>query len=736
MSKETVRKAIVDWDGWNKLVTVVPTIADPTKFGLVICNADWSPISTWWGWTGDVVWPASSIDNRVVFFDGITGKLIKDNNISLSWTNTGDQTSIVWITWTKAQYDTSCTDGNFLYAWDVTQYTDEMAQDAVGGMVDSSLTYVDATPLLQRAALTGAITASAWSNTTALWSFTTAQLNTALSDNDILPLAGATYPTTTGNWLALTTSTLTTGNLVNLASTGTVAWSNTQTVLNVATSGTNWTSAQTTYGTKISNTHAWTTSTNVALQLSATGGTTANYALLVPASSWFVWLGTTTPTALLTIVSTNSTGTGTSAWTSITANSLTSGAGLSVTSSSATTGFVGDFRLTGTAALTGGRAIHVEASWANTNSGQTVYGGVFTNTRTGSTSTNVAFYANASGWTNNYAGIFDGGSVGVSTTTPLTRLDLGANLTTSSQVKVGTFELQAFSTNNAFFGDNAFYNGANFQARAAWGVQIMTWYSWGFEIRTNGTTYTAWQNVDAGMVRAFRVNPDWSMWFTGNMSGTWAFPLNTLTWANIVFSAAGAIWTGTTSPSARIHAIATTEQLRLGYDTSNYFSTTVSSAWVVTFNAVWASSSFVFSDPITSPTLTTPILWTPTSWNLDNCTADWTDKVWFRNIPSNSQSAAYTAVLADGWKSIDHPSTDANARTYTIPANASVAYPVGTTLSFSNMTSQVVTIAITTDTMYLAWTGTTGSRSLAQYGVATARKLTSTTWIISWVGLT
>jgi hypothetical protein len=43
----------------------------------------------------------------------------------------------------------------------VTQYTDEMAQDAVGGMVDSSLTYVDATPLLQRAALTGAITASA-----------------------------------------------------------------------------------------------------------------------------------------------------------------------------------------------------------------------------------------------------------------------------------------------------------------------------------------------------------------------------------------------------------------------------------------------------------------------------------------------------------------------------------------------------------------------------------------------
>lgn len=47
-------------------------------------------------------------------------------------------------------------------------YTDEAAQDAVGAMVDGSLVYVDATPLLQRAALTGAVTAAAGSNVTAL----------------------------------------------------------------------------------------------------------------------------------------------------------------------------------------------------------------------------------------------------------------------------------------------------------------------------------------------------------------------------------------------------------------------------------------------------------------------------------------------------------------------------------------------------------------------------------------
>jgi len=139
---------------------------------------------------------------------------------------------------------------------------------------------------------------------------------------------------------------------------------------------------------------------------------------------------------------------------------------------------------------------------------------------------------------------------------------------------------------------------------------------------------------------------------------------------------------------------------------------------------------------LTSPTLTTPALGTPASGVLSSCTVDGTNEVGFRNIPVNSQSAAYTAVLADSGKVIFHPSTDANARTFTIPANGSVAYPVGTAITFINMTSQVVTIAITTDTMYLSNAGTTGSRSLAQYGSATAIKMTSTTWLISGSGLT
>lgn len=111
------------------------------------------------------------------------------------------------------------------------------------------------------------------------------------------------------------------------------------------------------------------------------------------------------------------------------------------------------------------------------------------------------------------------------------------------------------------------------------------------------------------------------------------------------------------------------------------------------------------------------------------------DSVGYTGVPINSQSAAYTTVAGDAGKTILHPSTDNNARTFTIDSNANVAYPNGTAITFINM-ANTVTIAITSDTMYLAGTGTTGSRTLAAYGMATAVKLTSTTWIISGNGLT
>lgn len=111
--------------------------------------------------------------------------------------------------------------------------------------------------------------------------------------------------------------------------------------------------------------------------------------------------------------------------------------------------------------------------------------------------------------------------------------------------------------------------------------------------------------------------------------------------------------------------------------------------------------------------------------------------IWYDNIPQNSKSAAYTTVLADAQKHILHPSADTTARTFTIDSNANVAYPIGTAITFVNQNAGgLITIAITSDTMRLAGAGTTGSRSLAANGIATALKITSTEWIISGTNLT
>jgi len=51
MVKEVVRKAIVDWDGGNKLASVVESISSPWKYWLIMLNPD-----------GTRVWPFLKLD--------------------------------------------------------------------------------------------------------------------------------------------------------------------------------------------------------------------------------------------------------------------------------------------------------------------------------------------------------------------------------------------------------------------------------------------------------------------------------------------------------------------------------------------------------------------------------------------------------------------------------------------------------------------------------------------------
>lgn len=106
-------------------------------------------------------------------------------------------------------------------------------------------------------------------------------------------------------------------------------------------------------------------------------------------------------------------------------------------------------------------------------------------------------------------------------------------------------------------------------------------------------------------------------------------------------------------------------------------------------------------------------------------------------IAIQSKSADYPIVLADAGTVLFHPSADTNPRTFTIPANDTIAFPVGSVLTFINQNAGgAITIAITSDTMRLAGAGTTGSRALASNGIATAIKVTSTEWLINGTNLT
>jgi hypothetical protein len=104
--------------------------------------------------------------------------------------------------------------------------------------------------------------------------------------------------------------------------------------------------------------------------------------------------------------------------------------------------------------------------------------------------------------------------------------------------------------------------------------------------------------------------------------------------------------------------------------------------------------------------------------------------------PQNPISTDYTTTLSDAGLEIYHPIEDANPRTFTIASNASVPYPIGTFIVFTNMSAQNVTIAINSDTLFMSGSGQTGSRILAQYGTAIVEKKTATTWVIFGVGLT
>jgi hypothetical protein len=92
----------------------------------------------------------------------------------------------------------------------------------------------------------------------------------------------------------------------------------------------------------------------------------------------------------------------------------------------------------------------------------------------------------------------------------------------------------------------------------------------------------------------------------------------------------------------------------------------------------------------------------------------------------NAQTGTtYSLVIGDAWKLVTL--SNASGITLTIPANASVAFPVGTHIDLMQLGAGQVTVAITSDTLR----STPTAKMRTQYSMATLVKIASTTWALS-----
>lgn len=98
-----------------------------------------------------------------------------------------------------------------------------------------------------------------------------------------------------------------------------------------------------------------------------------------------------------------------------------------------------------------------------------------------------------------------------------------------------------------------------------------------------------------------------------------------------------------------------------------------------------------------------------------------------RDIPINNQTTTYVTVANDVGKVI---TTTAN-----VTINGAI-FSTGQAVSIYNNSASSITILPGTGvTMYLGGTATTGNRTLAQRGIATALEVASNTFVISGAGL-
>jgi hypothetical protein len=143
-------------------------------------------------------------------------------------------------------------------------------------------------------------------------------------------------------------------------------------------------------------------------------------------------------------------------------------------------------------------------------------------------------------------------------------------------------------------------------------------------------------------------------------------------------------------------------------------------------NGITAATAAATYAPIASPTFT------GTAQIPDNAPSSTNYPVGYRDAPQVSKTTNYTLILSDAGKSVLMNGT---SLTLTIPANGSVAFPVGTVILLVNTNTTSLSVAITSDTLTLANSTTTGTRTVARNGMAVLHKISSASWLIGGPGV-
>jgi hypothetical protein len=199
-----------------------------------------------------------------------------------------------------------------------------------------------------------------------------------------------------------------------------------------------------------------------------------------------------------------------------------------------------------------------------------------------------------------------------------------------------------------------------------------------------------------------------SQWTSANptlASGEWGFETDTLKTK---------IGNGSTAWNSLAYAtgsVSISNVTGLGTGVETFLATPSSSNLAAAVTGETGSGALVFG---TSPTITTPTLEDP--------------KI---NLAFDAETASYTAVLANNGQVVTM--NNASANNFSIPTNASVAFPIGTQINVLQIGAGQTTIqAVTSGTTTIQSTGASAAapKLRARYSVATCLKAGTDLWYV------